>query len=178
MQNIKVYFISGVCGTGKSSTLKYLKNFLSADKYDIRDFDERGVPNGGGLEWHNNETLHWLEIAKENASQGKSTIICGFANPETFKTVYKKEMYPSAVLFLLNASGETIRKRLLGRHSTPESVKEINRASAVPLGRFIEENISFAPKLKVIFEKDNYPIIETDDKTPEEVSREILKLLN
>jgi nucleoside-triphosphatase THEP1 len=59
MQKIpQVYFISGVSGVGKSSTLKHLKEILPVEKYDVRDFNERGVPDGGGLEWHNNETLY------------------------------------------------------------------------------------------------------------------------
>ena len=174
----EVYFISGVCGTGKTSTLAHLKKLLPADLFDIRDFDERGVPDGGGLEWHNGETSYWLQIASENAKQGKSTIICGFANPEIFKNVHKKEKHPPAQLFLLHASGETIRQRLLGRYPTDESVKEINRASGVPLNEFVENNIAYAPELRSIFEKEGSPIIDTDAKTSEEVAQEIVEMLS
>src|SRR5690606_25871124 len=75
----KIYFISGVSGVGKSSTLKHLKEALPSNKYDVRDLDERGVADGGGLEWLNNDTRYWLDVAKENALAGKDTIICGFA---------------------------------------------------------------------------------------------------
>lgn len=173
----KVYFISGVCGVGKSSVLKHLRGLLPYDKYDIRDFDERSVPDGGGLEWHNSETLHWLEVSSENATNNLSTIICGFADPARFWGVYKASDHPPAKLFLLHASGETIRKRLLGRHSTPESIVEINRTSGVPLDEFIENNISYAPKLYKIFEKDKSFIIDTESKTPEEVAGEIIESL-
>lgn len=172
-QTPQVYFISGVCGTGKSSVLKHLKNILSADQYDVRDFDERGVPDGGGPEWHDNETLYWLTIAADNAKRNKSTIICGFAEPEEFKKIHKTGAHPPAKLFLLHASGDIIRQRLLKRHATSESVKEINRASGVPLDEFIKNMISYAPELRAIFEKENAPIIETDKKTPEEVAEEI-----
>lgn len=173
-KNPEVYFISGVCGAGKSSVLKHLKEFLPADKYDIRDFDERGVPDGGGLEWHNNETLHWLETATQNATVGKSTIIGGFAEPERFKTVYKTE-HPKATLFLLHASGDTLRQRLYGRYPTPESIKEINRASGVPLDEFVANNVSYAPELQAIFEKEGAPIIETDTLSSDEVAKEIAR---
>lgn len=174
MKGPEVYFISGVCGVGKSSVLKHLKALLPADRYDIRDFDERGVPDGGGLEWHNNETLYWLEAAKENAKVGKSTIIGGFAEPERFKKVYKTE-HPKATLFLLHASGDTLRKRLYGRYPTSESIKEINRASGVPLDEFVANNVSYAPELRTIFEKEGAPIIETDTLSSEEVSKEIVR---
>jgi hypothetical protein len=54
-----------------------LKKLLPSDKFDIRDFDERGVPDGGGDVWHSKETKHWLDVATTNAEQGKSTIIFG-----------------------------------------------------------------------------------------------------
>lgn len=173
----QVYFISGVCGTGKSSVLKHLKNILPADQYDVRDFDERGVPDGGGSEWHDNETLYWLNVATENAKQNKSTIICGFAEPKKIKKIHKTEAHPPAKLFLLHASGDIIRQRLLKRHATSESIKEINRASGVTLEKFIKNNISYAPELRAIFEDEGTPIIETDTKTPKEVAKEIKKYI-
>jgi broad-specificity NMP kinase len=176
-QELKVYFISGVCGVGKTSSIKHLKNLLSGADYDIRDFDERGVPDGGGFKWHTEETLNWLKIAKENAISGRSTIITGFQNPEEFKKIYSPLDCIPATIILLNASSDTIRRRLLGRYPTEESILEINRASGVPLDKFVEDIISFAPILRDIFQKENCPIIETDNKTSEEVAREILRLL-
>lgn len=171
----KIYFISGVCGVGKSSVLKHLKNLLPTDKYDIRDFDERGVPDGGGQEWHDGETFLWLDIAKENSKKDKSTIVCGFQNPERFRQLHKKEVHIPATLFLLHASADTLRKRLFGRYPTTESILEINRASGVSLDKFVEDNVSFAPQLRILFEEENSLVIETDTMTPEEVAKEISK---
>lgn len=60
MDNTKIYFISGVSGVGKTSTLEQLKRLLPANIFDARDFDERGVPDGGPA-WHDNETRHCLQ---------------------------------------------------------------------------------------------------------------------
>ncbi|MBU1092428.1 hypothetical protein KJ836_02040 [Patescibacteria group bacterium] len=173
----KVYFISGVSGVGKSSVIKHLKVMLPVDAYDIRDFDERGVPAGGGHEWHNKETLYWLETATENAKLGKSTIVCGFVEPGRFWKVYSKEKHPPAQLVMLHASNDTIKKRLLGRYRTPESIAEINRAAGVPLDKFVEDILSAVPWLYDIFKKEGAPIIDTENKTPEEVAQEIVELL-
>ena len=173
----KIYFISGVSGVGKTSTLKYLKDSLDSNFYDVRDLDERGVPDGGGLDWLNNETRHWLDVANDNAQKGKSTIVCGFANPELFGQVYKKDIDIPAQIILLNASAGTIRARLEGRHNTPETVKEIERASGVSLNQFIENNTSFSVDFKNIFEKSKLPIIETDNKNPQEVVSEIVSII-
>lgn len=171
----QVYFISGVCGVGKSSVLAHLKKILPLDGFDVRDFDERGVPDGGGRVWHDNETLYWLDVATDNATKNKSTIICGFANPQRFKEVHKKEKHLPATLVLLHASSEVLRERLLGRYPTPESIAEINRASGVPLDVFVENNISFAPELRKIFEREDGTIIDTDEKTPGGVAKEIVR---
>ncbi len=180
MQNknqYKIYFISGVCGVGKTSTMSHLKGKLSSDEYDIRDLDERGVPDGGGLVWLNNETRHWLDVAKENSLNSKSTIICGFANPELFKDIYKKEDDIPAHIILLHASGEVLEARIRGRHSTSESVKEIERASGVSVDQFVKDNVGFAPKFREIFQQNGYPIIETDNKIPSEVADMIIDFL-
>jgi broad-specificity NMP kinase len=176
-RNNKIYFISGVSGTGKTSVMPYLKKLLPADTYDVRDLDERGVPDGGGLVWLSNETRYWLDVANSNAANGKSTIICGFANPEIFNTIHKPDKDIPAELILLAVSGDNLEKRLRNRHSTPDSIKEIERAAAVPVDKFIKNNIAFAPILRKIFESNGSPIIETDDKTPEEVANEIVKLI-
>lgn len=173
----KIYFVSGVSGVGKSSTMNHLKRMLPANKYDIRDIDERGVPDGGGLKWLNKETRHWLNVAKSNALNGRSTIVCGFANPELFREVYKQDEDIPAQIILLHASGDTLKQRLQARHSTLESIKEIERASALPVDKFIESNIEFAPRLREICENYQCPVIETDDRTPEEIAREIVRII-
>ncbi len=172
----KVYFISGVSGVGKSSVMKDLKRLLSQDKYDIRDFDERGVPDGGGFQWHNDETLHWLNMAQENALQGKSTIICGFNEPDRIRKVHGAH-HPPFEIILLNATPDTVAKRLRGRYPTKESEKEIERASGGTLEKFIENCAGYAPTMRKLFEDDKRPIIDTDTKTPTEVAEEILQYI-
>jgi predicted metal-dependent peptidase len=143
----------------------------------VRDLDERGVPDGGGLDWLNSETRHWLDVAKENSLNGKSTIICGFANPEVFKNVYRPGKDISAQLILLHASGEILEQRLRGRHTTPESIKEIERAAGISVNDFIKNNVEFSLTLHSIFKNTGNYIIETDNKTPKEVAEEILEVI-
>lgn len=173
----KIYFISGVSGVGKTSTLKHLKKVLDSNLYEVRDLDERGVPDGGGFDWLNNETRYWLDVAKDNTEKGKHTVICGFANPELFEKVHKKDTDVPAHIILLNASPDTIRARLKGRHNTPESIKEIERASSVSLEEHMENNASFSIELKKIFAERNLPVVETDNKNPEEVAQEIFTVI-
>lgn len=176
MNNPQLYFVSGVSGVGKSSTIKYLKEMLPAEEYDIRDFDEHGVPDGGGREWHDRATLEWFDMALENAKGGKSTIVCGFTDPERIQNLHKPHHLP-VQLFLLHASPETVRERLLKRESTPERIQEIERAAGKPLEEFIKDSSSYAVTLRSLFEKESFPIIETDMKYPEKVAKELVQLI-
>lgn len=171
----RIYFISGVCGVGKTSVAKHLKQILPSDKFDVRDFDERGVPDGGGFDWHDRETLYWLAAAAENAYRGKSTVISGFVEPRRFAKVYKEKEHPPAELLLLHASAHTIRKRLMGRYTTPESIQDLNRASGFSLEAFVENNASYVATLHSIFQKAGAPTIQTDSKTPQEIAQEIAR---
>lgn len=175
--NHKIYFISGVSGVGKTSVMKELKALLPSDAYDIRDFDERGVPDNAGPEWHNDETIHWLELANENAKLDKSTIVCGVIEPESFSTIYETGLYIPAQLFYLHASEDILRQRLLGRYTTPESREDILRASGRTYDKYIEDMVIDALGLLSAFEKVSAPIINTDTKTPKEVAEEIVQLL-
>ncbi len=173
----KIYFVSGISGVGKSSTLVHLKEMLPLQSYDVRDLDERGVPDGGGLTWLKSETRHWLDVAKENARQNKSTVITGFVNPELFKDVYKPEHDIPAELILLHASPEVFETRLRRRHPTPQDIKEMERMAGIPFETFIENNKAFAGTFRSIFEKCGGHIIETDKKLPDEVAREVVKFI-
>jgi adenylate kinase len=177
MNQHKIYFISGVSGVGKTSTLEQLKRLLPVNIFDVRDFDERGVPDGGGPAWHDNETRHWLDVAASNAVNGKSTIISGFTNPEQFKKIHNPKSDIPAQIILLDASPDILMKRLYGRHATPESKREIERAAGASLDEFVAQCVSFAPKLHSIFEQSNFSIVSTDNKTPEEVAKEIVKMV-
>lgn len=177
MNQHKIHFISGVSGVGKTSTLEQLKKILPQGTFDVRDFDERGVPDGGGPEWHNNETRYWLDVAAVNAKNGKSTVISGFINPEQFKNIHKQDKDIPTQIILLDISPEILEKRLYGRHVTSDSIQGIERAAGVSLDEFVEQCASFAPKLHMIFEQNNLPIVDTDNKTPEDVAKEVINYI-
>jgi thymidylate kinase len=177
MSQNKIYFISGVSGVGKTSTLEQLKKILPQSTFDVCDFDERGVPDGGGPQWHDSETRHWLDVAALNAANSKSTVISGFTNPDQFKKIHNSDKDIPAQIILLDIRPEILKKRLYGRHVTSESKRELERAAGISLDEFVEQCASFAPELRMIFEQNNFPIVDTDNKTPEEVAKEVAKIV-
>ncbi|MEK7069791.1 MAG: hypothetical protein AAB962_01915, partial [Patescibacteria group bacterium] len=77
----KIYFISGVNGIGKTTIMPPLEALLSNDKYEIHDFDERGVPENADGVWRISETRHWVNKGIELGNENKSIIVCGFIKP-------------------------------------------------------------------------------------------------
>ncbi len=169
----KIYFISGVCGVGKTTIINHLKSLLSNKYYDIHDFDERGVPNNASRDWRKRETQYWINLGKQNFKENIFTIICGFSNPEE---ISKSEKNISFIL--LDADKETIRERISGRYKTQKSIEELKRVSGKTLEIFIRDNANFLEVLRNIFEKDKRcDIVNTNNKAPKDVAIDVVKII-
>lgn len=169
---MKIYFIIGVSGVGKTSLLHQLKTLLSARKFEIHDFDERGVPDNAGHSWRLDETEYWLNVGKENLKKGVQTVICGFARPLEMEQLFRGSS-ENVSYYLLDADEETIRKRIEGRYQTDESRREITRVTGKSLEEFIENNVNFSSILREECMKYHCKIIDTSALIPEEVAKEI-----
>lgn len=159
----KTYFVVGVNGVGKTTLISHLQPLLAEGGFEIRDFDERGVPDGGGREWRLSETEHWLALGKKNKEKGRSTIICGFAKPQ--------ELGERAEIILLDASGEKIEERLKNRYQTDVSIAELNRTTGKTVEKFIADNIYYSSILRKECEEAGCKIVDTTTLSPEEVAQ-------
>lgn len=171
----KIYFISGVCGVGKTSIIPYLKKYLP-NTYDVRDFDERGVPDGADSTWRKSELMKWLEIGESAAKEGVSTIICGFVKRKDFED-YKSEGAPDIETILLDANAETIRKRLMGRYSDNGIFDETKKVIGKPVNEFIESNVYYCDIMREECRAEKWNIIDTSNLTIDEVSKEVVDLV-
>lgn len=169
-----IYFITGVNGVGKSTIIPILKNKLDSSRYEIHDFDERGVPAGAGSEWRLSETLYWAELGKENLEKGISTVICGFEKAKEIQEA-ERQLNITLTVCLLDASPETIAMRLTERHSDDWSLSEMTRITGKTPEKFIEDNIWVSQKFREEAEQFGYKIIDTSNLTPEEVVGEMVE---
>ena len=167
----KIYFITGVCGTGKTTVLSILKNILPKDLYDLHDLDERGVPKNGGRQWRLEETKHFISVGKENAEKGIVTIISGFFRPSEIKDIAPDQ--ENAHFILLDADSNTVEKRIHDRYSTEESRKKFTDKHGKTVEQFVQENISFTDTIRAEAREYDNTIIDTNNKTPEMVAREV-----
>ena len=144
-------------------------------QYLVKDFDERGVPAGGGRLWRLSETQFWILEGKKAASQGKTLIVCGLANPEELAIMPEAKEIKVKII-LLDAPGEVIKKRLLERNSN-EKVKAGLERAVGSVEAFIKGSSDFAPILKDICIKAGAPVIDTSNISPNEVVNEIKRYL-
>lgn len=173
----KIYFVSGVCGVGKSAVIPYLKSQLPNTKYDVRDFDERGVPDGADRVWRISELVKWLEVAALSAQRGVSTIVCGFAKPKDFEGLSLVGI-PEIELIILDAKPEIIRKRLEGRYSKNGVFDETQKVTGRPVNDFIRDNVYYCNIMREECTAGGCKIIDTSTLIPEEVSKRIVDLIS
>ncbi|RJQ32309.1 hypothetical protein C4572_01145 [Candidatus Parcubacteria bacterium] len=172
----KIYFISGVNGVGKTSIMPHLKVVLPVRKFEIHDFDERGVPGNADGRWRISETKYWVEEGIKLAQENKSLIICGFVKPADFQELLSNKDI-KIVLIFLDARPEVIRQRLTGRYSKDGYFNESQTVIGKPITVFIDGNIYISGQMKRVFEDLNSPIIDTSDLTPEEVAKKVIEFI-
>lgn len=176
--NASIYFITGVCGVGKSAIIPRLRLRLPKDRFDVHDFDERGVPTNASRAWRISETQYWIEQGMMNVKKGISTIICGFANPEERPQLVVEEGV-SVNYILLDADEATVQARLSGRYQDRERINEIQRVSGGSVESFIHQNVTFLPTLRAICRHAGCVVVDTNRQTIEMVADEVVhRLLN
>jgi thymidylate kinase len=175
MDNEKIIFIIGVNGVGKTTLIPELRAILNTKKYEIHDFDERGVPNNADGIWRVSEVNHWISYSKNNIN--KQTIICGFVKPIELEKLLNKSNLPRKV-YLLDISPTNITQRINQRyHNKNENILELFRTTGKTVAEFIKGNIYIsevfrANSLTLGFEK-----IDTNNKTPQQIAIEIKNTL-
>ncbi|OFZ56858.1 MAG: hypothetical protein A2381_14035 [Bdellovibrionales bacterium RIFOXYB1_FULL_37_110] len=71
---MRLYFIGGASGSGKTAVMPYLKELLG-DGIAVYDFDDIGVPDGADKKWRQESTEKWLQ---KLLSDGKDACLLGF----------------------------------------------------------------------------------------------------
>jgi gluconate kinase len=172
----KTYFISGVNGVGKTSIMPFLKALLPSDRYEVHDFDERGVPENADGNWRISETKYWVNLGMELVAKSRSIVICGFVKPADFHDLLFNKSLGITLIFL-DAQPEIIRQRLVGRYTKGGHFDESQMVIGKPINIFIDGNIYISGQMKNSFSKLKCPIIDTSDLTPEEVAEQVAGLI-
>ena len=169
----KIYFISGVNGVGKSTIMPFLRLLLPADRFEIHDFDERGVPEDADRNWRISEAQYWVNEGIRLAQENKSIVICGFVKLADFPESESSEI----VKIFLDAQPEIIRQRLTKRYTKDGSFDGSQTVIGKPVEEFIAGNIYILGQMKKVFEESHCPIIDTTNLMPEEVAQKVAEII-
>jgi gluconate kinase len=170
----KLFIITGVNGIGKSSVIPELRRTLNPDSFVVHDFDERGVPDNADREWRKSETIHWFSTAKLNQNKNLSTVVCGFMKVSDISYALENVPNINVSVCVLNASPDTISRRILSRYTTPESLIELERATGKTPEKFVSDSVWIAPKFREEAIEKGYFILDTDELTPDQVAKNII----
>lgn len=167
----EIYFITGVPGSGKSTVLELLKQQLDS-KYQVHDFDERGVPdNVGESNWQEEETRYWIKQGLENKQKEITTIICGFAVPP-----HVKDVYP-AKFVLLDLDEQSLEQRLSERYKSEANIVELKRMTGKTPAESIEENIRSINWLRGLCADYGATAIDTSNSSANNVANQVKALI-
>lgn len=152
-----VFFITGAEGAGNSSILSYLSDLLV--NFNIRDFDEVGVPENPSLQWRLDTTDYWLNVATKNAKKNVSTIVSGLSFPSEVKNSPSFENVANTFFCLLDVSESERKRRLKKRSASNDVIDDIDQLHS----------------LRDEFKKcSNCFVINTTGKGVEEVVRKVV----
>lgn len=165
----RIFLITGVNGIGKSTLMAQLEKKLDTSRFDVYDFDERGVPDNAGREWRQAEALHWINVGKEST---KNTVVCGFMKFSEIEAAVL-QLNVEAHICLLDADEETISNRILGRYPNLESVAELERTTGKTPEKFVADNVWISSKFRQEAKEKGYSIVDTSNLSPEEIGQKI-----
>ena len=124
-----IVLITGASGSGKTTTLKALKNNLPAST-SVHFFDDIGVPSleemiecyGSPQKWQQAATHQWIEKLIQLTDQ--TNILEGSFNPEYAVEVLKTKTDVSYLIMCLHADRAIREQRLIYDRNQPELVTE------------------------------------------------------
>jgi len=169
-----IIFITGPSGVGKTTIFKLLKSSLERKSFDVRDLDERGVPDNVTDQWRIDETKHYLEIGKNNINKNITTIVCGYVLPEELFSLPNSDIVQCIIL---DADDRTIVNRLEKRYSDPKNIDALKNATNETTEEFTRFALESAQEFRNRAKKHNYNIIDTTYLNPRQIIDIIKRLL-
>lgn len=166
-----MYIITGVCGVGKSTVIPFLQEKLGS-KYEVKEFDERGLPAIVTKKWKETEVKKWFEYAEKLLQQNKVLVLCGvirYANLKPFLDAGFNNFSPKVIL--LHAQDSIIRKRLENRY---QHTKHVNGKETEI---FIDEILYTQKQMKNEYSNIFLKSIDVSLLTPKEVSTKMYHLV-
>ena len=154
-----MFFVTGVCGVGKTSIYPYLRRELRT--YMVYDFDEIAVPSRPSIDWRIATTEYWVDVCIENHALGRKTILLGMTVPHEVIPFLPKSLWKELRYLLLDISWEERIRRLRCRNETRD---------------FILNEKKNWENLRIWLERSvfQFDVVDTNDLTIKEIAQRVV----
>ncbi|MBQ8280116.1 MAG: shikimate kinase [Roseburia sp.] len=166
MKNI---FLIGFMGSGKSTIAKVLSEKLGVEQVEMDEMivQEQGMPITEIFEKFGEEHFRDIETDLVRRLQEKDGVVVSCGGGAVLREANREMMKKSGAIVLLTAKPETILERV--KHSTNRPILNGNMN--------VEYIAGLMEKRRACYEDAADFVIETDDKSREEICDEILTKL-
>lgn len=166
MKNI---FLIGFMGSGKSTIAKVLSEKLGVEQVEMDEMivQEQGMPITEIFEKYGEEHFRDIETDLVRRLQEKDGVVVSCGGGAVLREANREMMKKSGAIVLLTAKPETILERV--KHSTNRPILNGNMN--------VEYIAGLMEKRRACYEDAADFVIETDDKSREEICEEILTKL-
>ena len=117
-----LFVLTGSTCSGKSTLARAIGSHLG-DAVAIHDFDELGVPRGGGKAWRQRATETWIVRALEYEDQGIDLLLAGQSPLGEWLAAPSAPMLNGLAVCLVDAPDDVRLERLRGRGPQPPELE-------------------------------------------------------
>jgi broad-specificity NMP kinase len=132
----RLFVITGVSGSGKTTALRHVRAALPRERFVLRRLDEDGVPPGADDAWRQDRARALEQAAESAARDDCSTVVEGSFLPDDFVGSELAIRY-----CLLEADDATIRKRLAKRYEDASAAEGLLRAVGLSVEEFVSNTL-------------------------------------
>jgi hypothetical protein len=176
----QLFIITGVSAVGKTEVLEKLRELLPSELFDCHDIDENGVPDGVTVEWRLSRVEQMLQVAKANATDGRSTVLSGTVRLGDVEARAACSTAPSVRYCLLEASSTVMAERLDRRFSTEGQRANAQRVTGMTTKEFVQRMSPFRDSVRAEFEASpcDWTTFDTSDVTLDDSVAFVVNWLN
>jgi len=160
--NAKMYILTGVCGSGKTTVQRRLAELLDPKLCQCHDLDDIGLPDKVDDQWISGQTEAWLQVASRNATSGCSTLLSGVLCPGIAESCRSFSAAPPLRYCVFTTEDAALTRRLNQRYASQEQRDECRRVTSMSPDVLVRTMLARQSEFLGWFRESNCDWVECD----------------